>query len=221
MCSRDGCTVTTERHKGKYDYYRCSQGRGKCDLPYMPERQVSTMLGDVLKGIQVPETVACQIVASIASDSANGEHARQTELESVKQRLAQLRSRMDRMYEDKLDGKITEQFWTAKSSEYREQELVLEAALRRLSQPPAADRALTAERIFELANKAHSLYVARNAAEQGQILKMLLLNCATDGVNLWPNYRKPFDLIAQRVKNEEWSGREDLNLRPPGPEATA
>ncbi len=212
VCAHDGCTVTTERHKGKYDYYRCSHGRGKCDLPYMPESKVSGLLGELLKGIQVPENIARQIVASIASDSANGEHARKTELESVKQRLAQLRSRMDRIYEDKLDGKITEEFWAAKSSEYREQELALETALKRLNQPISPERALTVERIFELANKAHSLYVTRNSAEQGQLLKMLLLNCATDGVNLWPNYKKPFDLIAQRVKNEEWSGRQDLNL---------
>jgi hypothetical protein len=37
-------------------------------------------------------------------------------------------------------------------------------------------------------------------------------------VSLWSTYRKPFDLIFERAKNEEWSGREDLNLRPPGPE---
>ena len=36
-----------------------------------------------------------------------------------------------------------------------------------------------------------------------------------------PTYRKPFDVIFQRAKNEDWSGREDLNLRPPGPEPGA
>ena len=210
-CAHDGCTVTTERHKGKYDYYRCSGGRGKCSLPYMPEAKVANMLGDLLKGIQVPESIAQQIVSSIASDAASSEHARRTELDAIKQRLALLRSRIDRLYEDKLDGKITEEFWAAKSSEYREQELALETAQKRLTLPVAADHALTVERIFELGNKAYSLYLTRNAAEQAQLLKMVLLNCVTDGANLWPNYRKPFDVIAQRAKNEEWSGREDLN----------
>ena len=32
-------------------------------------------------------------------------------------------------------------------------------------------------------------------------------------------YREPFDLIFERANSEDWSGREDLNLRPPGPEA--
>jgi hypothetical protein len=74
---------------------------------------------------------------------------------------------------------------------------------------------LTVEPIFDLANKAHFLYFTRNSLERAQLLKSVLLNCATEGVSVSPTYRKPFDLIFQRAKNEEWSGREDLN--PPTP----
>ena len=73
-------------------------------------------------------------------------------------------------------------------------------------------RSLTVERIFELANKARFLYVTRNAHERAQLLKMVLLNCATDGVTLTPTYRKPFDIIFERAKREEWSALADLNL---------
>jgi site-specific DNA recombinase len=128
ICAHDGCTVTTERHKGKYDYYRCSGGRGKCTLPYMPEARVSNMLSELLKGIQVPDSIAQQIVSSITKDATSSEQARRTELDGVKQRLALLRSRIDRLYEDKLaklDGKITQEFWATKASEYREQELAV------------------------------------------------------------------------------------------------
>ncbi len=38
---------------------------------------------------------------------------------------------------------------------------------------------------------------------------MVLLNCAVDGVNIQPTYRKPFDMIFQRAKNEEWSALAD------------
>jgi site-specific DNA recombinase len=34
-CAHDACTIMSELHKGKYVYYRCSYGCGKCDLPYM------------------------------------------------------------------------------------------------------------------------------------------------------------------------------------------
>jgi hypothetical protein len=103
-------------------------------------------------------------------------------------------------------------------NEWREQERRLESELSSLKLPVTADNVLTVKRVFELANKAHFLYLTRNQAERGQLLKSVLLNCGTDGVSLWPVYRKPFDLIFERAKNQEWSGREDLNLRPPGPE---
>jgi hypothetical protein len=50
------------------------------------------------------------------------------------------------------------------------------------------------------------------------MLRMLFSNCSVDAVSGTPTYRKPFDSIFQRAKLEEWSGREDSNLRPPGPE---
>src|SRR5439155_16909075 len=64
-CAHDGCTVTTELQKGRYTYYRCSQGRGKCSLPYMREEQLSDRLGDLLKGIYVPQGIADRIVQAM------------------------------------------------------------------------------------------------------------------------------------------------------------
>ena len=61
----------------------------------------------------------------------------------------------------------------------------------------------------------------RNAQEQAELLPMVLLNCAVGGTTIQPTYRKPFDLIFERAKNEEWSGRADLNCRPLAPQASA
>jgi site-specific DNA recombinase len=220
-CAHDGCTVTAELQKGKYVYYRCSHGRGKCSLPYMREQEVSDRMGELLKDIYVPETIAQTIVDSLQSDSTRAEVERQKRIVATQQRIAGLGARMDQMYEDKLDGKIDNEFWTRKMNEWREQERRLESDLSGLKVQVTAESVLTVKRLFELANKAHFLYFTRNQAERGQLLKSVLLNCDTDGVSFVPTYRKPFDLIFQRAKNEGWSGREDLNLRPPGPEPGA
>jgi len=167
-CAHDGCTVTTELQKGKYVYYRCSHGRGKCSLPYMREQDVSDRMGELLKDIYVPENVAETIVSSLQADSTRADAQRQERIRDTRQRLAALRTRMDQMYEDKLDGKISEEFWTRKTNEWREQERTLEAQLSGLSAPVTMDSVLTVKRIFELANRAHFLYVTRNSAERGQ-----------------------------------------------------
>ena len=187
----------------------------------MPEPQVSDRLGEVLENIYVPDDVVRAIVESLAGDQDRAEAQRRERLTCTQRQLNALRTRMDQMYEDKLDRKIDEEFWTRKMAEWRTQERALQSAADSLSTAIPANYTLTAERILELANKAHFLYLTRNTAERGQLLKTVLLNCATDGVNLWPTYRKPFDLICARAKGQEWSGREDLNLRPPGPEPGA
>ena len=134
--------------------------------------------------------------------------------------MAGIRTRLDQAYNDKLDGKITEDFWTRKTREWQQEEQQVLLAVNGLHDA-GPDRALTANRISELANKAYFLYVRQNPVEQGKLLKIVLSNCAIDGASLYPNYRKPFDLICKAAKNEEWSGREDLNLRPPAPKAGA
>ena len=110
---------------------------------------------------------------------------------------------MDQAYLDKLDGKISEAFWARKASEWQQEEQQVLLALAGLEQA-TVDRQLTVNRILELANKAHFLYLKQNPAEKAQLLKMVVSNCAVDATTLYPTYRKPFDLIFNRAKNEEW-----------------
>ena len=84
-------------------------------------------------------------------------------------------------------------------------------AIQGLSNAETGDRALDAQGIFELANKAYSLYVSQNPVEKAKLLRMLFSNCSVDAVSVTPTYRKPFDMIFQRAKLEEWSGRLDSN----------
>ena len=127
---------------------------------------------------------------------------------------------MDKAYADKLDGKIHEDFWQRKMAEWQMEEERISDAESSLQVSPA-QRALDAKRILELANKAYFLYLTRKPSEQAELLRKVLLNCAIDGVSVYPTYRKPFDVIFQRAKTKEWSGRADLNCRPLAPQASA
>jgi site-specific DNA recombinase len=220
-CAHDGCTLTGDVQKEKYVYYRCTGHRGKCDLPRFREEDIAQRLGEPLKGLQVPQEVVSQIVSTLRNDqqqSANKVSAERSRLES---RLSGIRKRIDDAYTDKLDGKITEVFWERKSNDWRMEEQQVKMAIQGLSSAETGDRALDAQRIFELANKAYSLYISQNSTEKAKLLKMLFSNCSIDAVSVSPTYRKPFDTIVKRAHLEEWSGREDSNLRPPGPEPGA
>jgi hypothetical protein len=127
---------------------------------------------------------------------------------------------MDSEYTDKLDGQISEDCWQRKQADWLSEELRLKGQIAGLEEAKTGNRLLDVQRTSELAEKAYYLYLTRKPAEQAELLKNVLSNCSIDDVSLYPAYRKPFDLILKRAKNEEWSGREDSNLRPPGPELT-
>ncbi len=132
-----------------------------------------------------------------------------------------MRQRTDRAYKDKLDGKISEEFWQRNRDEWHAEKVRLESRISDTDSSKSGARLLDAQRIIELAKSAYSLYLMRNPSEKAELLKKVLLNCRIDGVSLYPAYRKPFDMICKRVKSEEWSGRADLNCRPLAPQASA
>ena len=220
-CAHDNCTMTTELKKGKYVYYRCSGYRGKCDTPRFTESEISEKLGELLKAIYIPDEVLERIQNALASHQERSHKNVEAQRTRLEQRLANVRVKMDRAYDDKLSGVIDEDFWNQKMNDWRNEEQQIQMALDGLKQSSNGDRLLDAKRVLELANKAHFLYVTQNSAEQARLLKLVLLNCGIDELSVYPTYRKPFDLIFQRVKNQEWSGRADLNCRPLAPQASA
>src|SRR6266850_4128530 len=60
-CAYDNCKVTAEIKKGKYTYYRCTQFRGKCELPYIREEELGDRLGKILRDIHIPDAVLAQL----------------------------------------------------------------------------------------------------------------------------------------------------------------
>jgi site-specific DNA recombinase len=183
-CAHDDCTVTAELKKGKYVYYRCSGYRGKCPLPRFREQEIAEKLGQILKNIHIPDEVALQIERSLERDQMQQKNRVASESARLEQRLDAVRRRIDQAYTDKLDGKISEDFWQRKMIEWQAEEQRINMALAGL-QASNGDRLLDAKRILELANKAYFLYLTRKPAEQAQLLRMVLLNCAIDGASLY------------------------------------
>ena len=214
-CAYDDCMVTAELKKARYIYYRCTGFRGKCELPYFREEVLADRLGQVLKNIHIPDAVLTQLEKALLNDKGREEAIRRQQGDRLQQRLASVRRRLDQAYLDKLDGKITEEFWTRKTSEWQAEEQQILRAVQGLERANP-DRMLDAVRTLELANKAHSLYLAQPPTEKAKLLRIVLSNCAIDAASVYPTYRKPFDVIFTRAKNEDWRARRDSNSRPSG-----
>jgi site-specific DNA recombinase len=212
QCAYDHCAVTAEIKKSKYVYYHCTGYCGKCELPYFREEEIGSRLGEILKNIHIPDDILAQLESSLLADKDREQVIRRQKIDRLQQRLTTVRRRLDQAYLDKLDGRITEDFWERKSAEWHEEEQHLLMSIRELD-AAKPDRLLDGIRILELANKAHFLYLRQNSAEKAKLLRIVLSNCAIDAANLYPTYRKPFDLILHAAQTGRWWAWGDSNSR--------
>ena len=213
-CARCGCNFTAEIKKGKYVYYHCTHHRGDCGNAYITEVELSTLLGGVLKGIEVNEPVV-EMVQKALKESQEDKRRFHTEaLRRLQNQYNLLQAKMEKAYEDKLDGAISDELWLKKSAQW---EVEIERTRIQMERYEKANVSYYEEglRILELCQKAHSLYVKQNPFEQRKLLDCVVSNCTIDAGTLSPTYRKPFDSIAKRVEMNDWRGRRDSNSRPP------
>ncbi len=190
--------MTGDVQKEKYVYYRCTGNRGKCELPRFREKEIAARLGEPLRRLTVSKQLAGEVISSLLRD-----HELQRTRLDVK--LTTIRDRMDRAYTDKLDGKITEDYWERRMKSWSAEEQQISKAIERLDSEDVTERAAEAERIFNLANKAHSLYVSHDHAEKAALLKTLFSSCVIDARHVTPTFKKPYDLIASQAGLKEWS----------------
>ena len=142
-------------------------------------------------------------------DQSQVENRLEKERVCLESRLTSIRNRMDSAYVDKLDGKIPEDFWERKMTEWKTEEQQVKFGMDGLASSENTDRALDAQKVFELANKAYSLYFSQNSTEKANLLRMMCSNFSVDAVSVMPAYRYPFNLIFERAKLEEWSALVD------------
>jgi hypothetical protein len=121
----------------------------------------------------------------------------------LQQQQMLLRSKLDRVYEDRLSDAISDELWTTKSAELQEE---LRRVRAEMECHEGASEAYEAAglQILELAQSAYSSYVTKNPREQARLVKTVVSNSTFDRGSLSPTYIKPFDVFANGGKTGDW-----------------
>ena len=212
-CARCGCSMTAEKKKGKYVYYRCTGYHGRCGNAYIREEQLAVLLGTVLTPIQITPAIADDIAAALRASDTDGDQHHRERVRQLEQRHHAITAKLDRGYEDYASGRISADFWTRKSQEW-EAELRGVTGERARCEQPRRHVAAGALQILELAKQAEFLYQTQAPPEQRRLLETVLSNCTFDRGTLCPTYSKPFDLLVRGNETGDWRARQDSNLRP-------
>ena len=209
-CGRCGGAITAEVKKWKYVYSHCTGHRGRCGNTYIREEDLGVLLGEVVRLVEISPKIADWIADALRDSQAEKTQFHREAVDRLGHRRDTLQRRLDRGYEDLLSGKITDQLWTRKSTEWESE---LEATLQELGRHDHASSncAATGAKILELSQHAYSLYVSQERAEQRRLLNTLLSNCTLDRGSLTPTYTKPFDLLAVGNETGKWRRGWDTN----------
>lgn len=111
------------------------------------------------------------------------------------------KNRLDKLYEDKVDGVVSVEFFKRKSAEWDAEQTRI---LRAIDEHHAANHSYLNEgvKLLELAKRAYSLYEKQKADEKRKLLSFVCSNSTWREGRLTINFRQPFDMIA--VTNAAW-----------------
>lgn len=220
-CGHCGSQYTAELKKGRYVYYHCSRAKGRCPEKYVPESELARQLGEAISQVRLDEEILQWMLKALRESHKDKKEYHDSAVAILEDQQRKLRDRLDAMYVDKLDGKISAEFFEQRSDEWRRE---LEEIERKRAAHFAADDSYIEEgaKLIELVQRAVILYEKQESHEKRRLLNFVLSNSIWRDGKLQPNYRKPFDSLVlanaetkkarhllgtEPGKNDIWLGR--------------
>ncbi len=210
LCGRCGCKITASLIKGKYAYYHCTGARGGCDVRYLRQDRLGEALVSVVKNVHLTSEQVQALLQAMHDRQGEREKERQQKSQKLQGRLEKIVRRREAAYEDKLDGKLSEDRWLEMDQKWSWEEIQVRHEIATLADDrgPSLD---DVQATLELVRRAPELYLRQNDQQRARLLKVLVWNCKLTGESIEPIYRTPFDVVAEGRHSNNWYAREDSN----------
>lgn len=158
---------------------------------------------NALKGIQITPEASETIVDEISRESGVERMRKETHMAMLRREIARLKSRIEQIYLDKLDGKVTEAFWVEKNRKWQAELVRLQEKNDLIEKEGIATLLPQLGKMLELSKRLVPLYESANSDEKRELLNFTCSNFSLHGETLRFMYKKPFDLLAEGVQTGE------------------
>jgi DNA invertase Pin-like site-specific DNA recombinase len=205
QCGHCGCLLVGELKKHRYVYYHCTGNRGKCPEPYTRQEVLTHEFLNVLRELVIPQPVLDWLGDAVVESDRTERAARERTVKRFWTDHQRLSARIETMYLDKLDGRITQEFFDQCSAGWcREQDAIIGKINRiRSSAPAPVEAAVDA---LSLTSRACELFEQQTSSEQRRLLQLLIREAAWKEGKLWTTLFEPFEVL--RHSNQESSRKE-------------
>lgn len=191
-CGHCGCWLVGELKKGRYTYYHCTGHHGKCDEPYTREEVMQEHLAASLRDLVIPAEVLGWLQEAVGESDLNERGSREREIARLEQQRKRLDSKLDAMYEDRLEGRLTTEMYDRKAGETRAQTLMMS---RRIEEIRAAAPAPVQDAIdlMDLTSRAADLFAVQPISEKRCFLRLVLKSASWQAGELRTEFEQPFE----------------------------
>jgi site-specific DNA recombinase len=198
-CGHCGCALVAEIKKKQYVYYHCTGNKGKCPEKWVREEEVARQFGEAIGAIRLDDEVLSWVIKALKESHADETKYHNVQMASLQAHYQKLQSRLDAMYEDKLDGSIDQAFYDRKSTAWQKEQ---DDILREIERHQGANRSYLDDgvKLLELAQQAVILYEKQPVREKRKIINFVCSNSLWKDGKLIPNYRQPFDILVEKSR---------------------
>ena len=198
-CGHCGCALVGERKKQRYTYYHCTGYRGPCPEPYTREEVLEASFTNLLRTLSFDAGLVDWMVETLRFAQAKDRDEHEQAIRRLERESGRLQRRLDEMYDDKLDGRISADEYDRKSAALCHERDDLTATITRHND---VSRTYVDEgvKLLNLARRAAELFERQSPGEKRRLLNFLLSNCSWKDGTLHAEFRQPFDMLAVAAK---------------------
>lgn len=210
-CAECGGTITWEQQKGIV-YGHCNKYRDCTKRPFYKEKDVIGKISDAL-GLLVLKTkgMAEWLTHALKESYASETDFKKKNITNLQRRAAQIDSRLDKMYDDRLDGRISAETYDKKAREYEQERKALQSEVLRHQEAGDETRELRVK-IFELSQAAPNIFAKAAIEKQRTLIGLVFERLEMKGGKLSYSFREPFAVLAKNAQGVNKHGSKVAGL---------
>jgi hypothetical protein len=181
-------------------YYHCTGNRGKCPEPYARQEVLSGQFASVLQKLVIPPAILEWLGDAVLDSDRTEQAARAESIKKLKIRYDQIEVRIETMYLDKLDGRISQDLFDRQAASMRGEQDGLLRKIQGIEKdtPAPVEHAIDMLRLTSLAS---DLFLQQSASERRRLLQTVVEKAAWKEGALQTSLFEPFETL--RHSNQE------------------
>lgn len=197
-CGHCGCAVVAQMQRGRYIYYHCSGFRQKCPEKYVREEVLAQAFSEQLARLHIDDEIFALIERAIRESHSDKSRERIEIISRLRGEAERLQVRLDKLYVDHLDGRITGDMHDRMAATWRGERVTCQ---RRMDALHNAEDAYVDDGIalLNLARKAHSTFSIQSQNGKNIALNLLVSNSSWANGALSVTFCEPFDMLEEMI----------------------